>query len=152
MLADSQRRDMLAAMGIDVYVLRGARTAHADAATAITADEWLIVAASDAVMKSTQCAQLRKSLPSIIGLAPDRIRWLAADAENSFDAVPTANAYLVLGASLARSLGAHLSATQQNAAVIAVADEPSLSFGSAMSKRALWQTLKPIARRARELN
>ncbi len=151
MLADSQRREMLAAMGIDVYVLRGAQAERADSTASVAVDQWLIVAASDAVMKSTQCAQLRKSLPSIVGLAPDRIRWLAADAANSFDAVPTANAYLVLGAGLARSLGAHLSATQQNAAVIAVADEPSLSFGSAMSKRALWQTLKPIARRAREL-
>jgi hypothetical protein len=152
MLAESQRRDMLAAMGIDVYLLRGAQANRADSAAPISVNEWLVVAASDAVMKSTQCAQLRKSLPSILGLTTDRIRWLAADAENSFDSVPTANAYLVLGAPLARSLGAHLSATQQNAAVIAVADEPALSFGSAMSKRALWQTLKPIARRARELN
>jgi hypothetical protein len=152
MLAEAQRRGMLAAMGIDIYVLRGAQANRAGSTPPIFAGDWLIVAASDAVMKSTQCAQLRKSLPSILGLPTDRIRWLAADAENSFDSVPTANAYLVLGAPLARSLGAHLSATQQNASVIAVADEPALSFGSAMSKRALWQTLKPIARRARELN
>jgi hypothetical protein len=35
--------------------------------------------------------------------------------------------------------------------VIAVADEPAASFTGAMAKRALWQSLKPIARRAREV-
>ena len=150
MLAESQRGQMLAAMGIDVYVLRGAQAGRAESGVAVSDGAWLIVAASDVAMKSTQCAQLRKSLPTMIGLADDRVRWIAADAANAFDSVPSANAYLVLGAALARSLGAQLSATQQNSAVIAVADEPAISFGTAMAKRALWQTLKPIARRARE--
>lgn len=147
MLADSQRRDMLAAMGIDVYVLRATQAERADTPASVA--DWLIVAATAAAMKSTQCAHLQKWLPGIVGLAPDRVRWIAADAADSFDSVPTAQAYLVLGAALARSLGAHLSATQQHSAVIAVADEPALSFGNAIAKRALWQTLKPIARRAR---
>jgi hypothetical protein len=150
MLAEAQRRDMLAAMGIDIYVLRA--TSAAKTEVAATDGEWLVVAASDLVMKSPQCAHLRKSLPTILGMAADRIRWLVADAGNSFDSVPLAHAYLVLGAALARSLGAHLSATQQNTSVIAVADEPSISFVDSMSKRALWQTLKPIARRSRELH
>ena len=150
MLAEAQRRDMLAAMGIEIYVLRAASAPTIGDAKAD--GEWLIVAASDAVMKSPQCAHLRKSLPIVLGMTAERIRWLVADAGNSFDAVPLAHAYLVLGAALARSLGAHLSATQQNTSVIAVADEPSISFVDSMSKRALWQTLKPIARRARELH
>ncbi|MEP6483221.1 MAG: hypothetical protein ABJB01_02145 [Rudaea sp.] len=150
MLAEAQRRDMLAAMDIEVYVLRGAVAPKNDSAS--SDGEWLVVAASDAVLKSPQCAHLRKSLPTVLGIEADHIRWLAADADNSFETVPLAHAYLVLGAALARSLGAHLSATQQNTSVIAVADEPSISFGSAISKCALWQTLKPIARRARELH
>jgi len=145
MLADSQRRDMLTAMGIDVYVLRAAATPPAAAIA-----DWLIVAASESAMKSPQCIQFRKALPATLGLAAERIRWIGADGDKGFENVPAAHAYLVLGAALARSLGAQLSATQQNSAVIAVADEPAQSFGSAMARRALWQTLKPIARRARE--
>ena len=152
MLAESQRRQMLAAMDIDVYVLREAQPARAEVRVPNSDGAWLIVAVSDIAMKSTQCAQLRKSLPSVIGLTDERVRWIVADGASSFDSVPSANAYLVLGAALARSLGAQLSATQQNIAVIAVADEPAISFGTPMSKRALWQTLKPIARRAREVS
>jgi hypothetical protein len=147
MLADTQRRDLLTAMGIDVYVLRAA---EASRAAATTPSDWLIVAASDAALKSPQCIQFRKTLPAVVGLPSERIRWISADGDKGFDDVPRANAYLVLGAALARSLGAQLSATQQNSAVIAVADEPAQSFGSGMARRALWQTLKPIARRARE--
>jgi hypothetical protein len=152
MLAESQRRQMLAAMDIDVYVLREVQAVRAESRAPKSHGAWLIVAVSDVAMKSTQCAQLRKSLPSLVGLTDDRVRWIVADEASSFDTVPSAEAYLVLGAALARSLGAQLSATQQNAAVIAVADEPAISFGTAMSKRALWQTLKPIARRAREVS
>jgi hypothetical protein len=149
MLAESQRRQMLAAMDIDVYVLREVQTVRAESRAPNSDSAWLIVAVSDAAMKSTQCAQLRKSLPSMVGLTDDRVRWIVADEASSFDTVPSAESYLVLGAALARSLGAQLSATQQGAALIAVADEPAISFGTAMSKRVLWQTLKPIARRAR---
>ncbi len=146
---DSRRRELLVAMGIDVYVLRGSESALSRASKTSVASEWLVVAAGEAAMKSTQCAQLRKALPAAVGISADRIRWLTADESASFDSVPAARAYLVLGSALARSLGAHLSAKQQNASVIAVADEPAHSYSSAMSKRALWQTLKPIARRIR---
>ncbi len=146
MLADAQRRDMLAAMGIEVYV---PRASTAPQGLAVSGD-WLIVAASGAAMKSAQCIQFRKTLPTVVGLPSERIRWISAESDNGFDEVPPAKAYLVLGAVLARSLGAQLSATQQNSAVIAVADEPAQSFGSAMARRALWQTLKPIARKAHE--
>jgi hypothetical protein len=150
MLAESQRRQMLAAMDIDVYVLREVHAVRTETRANDSAGAWLIVAAPDTAMKSTQCAQLRKSLPFMLGVTDDRVRWIVAEDAGSFDPVPSANAYLVLGAALARSLVAQLTASQQNAAVIAVADEPAISFGTAMSKRALWQTLKPIARRVRE--
>jgi hypothetical protein len=150
MLAESQRRQMLAAMDIDVYVLRDVQAVRAESRAPCPDGAWLIVAASDAAMKSIQCAQLRKALPFMLGLTDDRVRWVVAEDASSSESIPSANAYLVLGAALARSLGAQLAASQQNAAVIAVADEPGISFGTAMSRRALWQTLKPIARRARE--
>ena len=149
MLADAQRRDMLAAMGIDVYVSRVAQSLRRGDETAT--NDWLVVAASDATMKSEQCIQFRKALPRLVGLPSERIRWIGAEGDEGFDEVPSAKAYLVLGAVLARSLGAQLTATQQNSVVIAVADEPSQSLATAMARRVLWQTLKPIARRAREV-
>src|SRR6202042_902111 len=100
MLAESQRRQMLAAMDIDVYVLREAQPVRAEVRSSNADDAWLIVAVSDNGMKSTQCAQLRKSLPSIIGLTDERVHWILADGASSFESVPFANAYLVLGAAL----------------------------------------------------
>jgi hypothetical protein len=142
MLAET-RRDLLSAIGVDVYVLR---TARAPVATEDAGADWLIVAASAETQKSTQCAQLRKTLPAMLGVPAERIRWIADAAD-----VPRASAYLVLGASLAREFGANMPAAQQQAAVIAVADEPSASFAGGIPKRALWQSLKPIARHAREV-
>ena len=128
-------------MGVDVYVLRAA------AESVDASADWLIVAASDETQKSTQCVQLRRTLPAMLGVPAERVRWIGADIGE----VPCAAAYLVLGASLAREFGANLPADRQKAAVIAVADEPSTSFNGGMAKRALWQSLKPIARRAREV-
>ena len=143
MLAETQRRTLLSAMGVDVYVLRGpARTTQSIPA----GDDWLVVAASDETQKSTQCAQLRKSLPAMLGIPAERVRWVTATGD-----VPSATAYLVLGAALAREFGANLPAARQHAAVIAVADEPAASFAGGMAKRALWQSLKPIARCARQV-
>ena len=141
MLADDRRHALLSAMGVDVYVLRTA------AESVDTSADWLVVAATDDTQKSTQCAQLRKTLPSMLGVPVGRIRWIGAESGD----VPRAAAYLVLGAALAREFGANVPAAQQQAAVIAVADEPAASFAGGVAKRALWQSLKPIARRAREV-
>jgi len=141
MLAEDHRHALLSAMGVEVYVLR------APAEPVDASGDWLIVAASAETQKSTQCAQLRKTLPAMLGIPADRVRWIGADVTE----IPRAAAYLVFGAALAREFGANLPAAQQNAAVIAVADEPATSFNSGMAKRALWQSLKPIARRAREV-
>ncbi|HEX4482020.1 MAG TPA: hypothetical protein VH082_14485 [Rudaea sp.] len=144
MLAEAHRRELLSAMGVDVFVLRAASaaTVHADANA-----DWLVVAASAETQKSTQCAQLRKTLPTMLGIPSERVRWMAGETND----IPDAAAYLVLGAALAREFGANLPAVRQQSAVIAVADEPAASFTGAMAKRALWQSLKPIARRAREV-
>ena len=141
MLADA-RHAMLSAMGVDVYVLR------APSESVDSSADWLIVAASADTQKSTQCAQLRKTLPAMLGVPGERIRWIGAETND----VPRAAAYLVLGAALAREFGANMPAAQQRAAVIAIADEPASSFAGGVAKRALWQSLKPIARRAREVS
>jgi hypothetical protein len=144
MLAEAQRRELLSAMGVDVYVLR---TANAELAQVEASRDWLVVAASADTQKSTQCTQLRKTLPAMLGIPAERVHWMAVETKE----IPDAAAYLVLGAALAREFGANLPAAKQQSAVIAVADEPAASFTGAMAKRALWQSLKPIARRAREV-
>src|SRR3954453_23634481 len=110
MLAEA-RRELLSAMGVDVYVLRSART---PIETVDTGADWLVVLASADTQKSTQCAQLRKTLPAMLGIPAERIRWISDTAD-----VPRAAAYLVLGAALAREFGANMPAAQQQAAVIA---------------------------------
>ena len=147
MLAEAQRRDMLAAMGIDVYVLRTHTQATAPFATSVAAvDADLVVACAHTAAASVYAVRLRELLPHTLGIEPSRIRWIEADAVGAFAAPPSAHAYLLLGAPLLRTLGVHLSTTQQYTAVIAVADEPETSLRNGLAKRALWQALKPVAR------
>ncbi len=157
MLADmhmeAQRLAMLEAMGIDVYVLR----THADMPV-VTASETaqassegadLVVVCARAAKGDAHVARLRACLPQAIGLVPSRILWIEPDAVGELTAPPPARAYLLLGGALTRALGLHLSTTQQNTPVIAVADEPAASLRDGLSKRALWQALKPVARTLR---
>ena len=147
MLAEAQRRDMLARMGIDVYLLRAHTQAIASLATAVTAvDADLVVACAHTATAGAYAARLRELLPHTLGIEPSRIRWIEADAVGAFASPPSAHAYLVLGAPLLRTLGVHLSTTQQNTAIIAVAGEPETSLRNGLAKRALWQALKAIAR------
>ena len=150
MLAEAQRRSVLTAMGIDVYLLRGG-TAHAPATTGAGAAPQeaagLIVACAGGDEGGS--ARLRNLLPLALGIEPGRVRWIEADARGNLPEVPNAAAYLALGAAMPRALGAHLSTMQQNSATIAAADDATLSLRDALSKRALWQALKPLARRLR---
>jgi hypothetical protein len=144
---DSQRLAMLEAMGVDVYFLRTSVDSQTALAPAAGAGVDLVVACAAPTAADRHGARLRKLLPHALGLAPDRIGWIEPDAAGELLPPPPARAYLVLGATLTRSLGVHLSTTQQNTAVIAVADEPAVSLRDGLSKRALWQALKPVARR-----
>jgi len=150
MLAEAQRRGVLSAMGIDVYLLRGG-AAHAHAATGADAPQQaaaeLIVVCARADEGGT--ARLRNLLPLALGVELGRVRWIEADARGNLPEVPNAPAYLALGAAMPRALGANLSTMQQNSATIAAADDATLSLRDSLSKRALWQALKPLARRLR---
>jgi hypothetical protein len=155
MLAEAQRRDMLAAMGIDVYLLRTNGVGIASSIDTETAPSQtsvdqstpggavLIVACAHGA--DPHSAHLRKALPLALGIAASRIVWIAPDASGAL-AVPQAAAYLALGAELARALGEQLSTMQQMSSVIAVADVPHACLGNGLARRALWQALKPIAR------
>ncbi len=138
-MVDAQRLRILMAMGVDVYALRS----QAPAAAAPR----LVVVSAQGVRRDTRLARLFVQLPHALGLASAAIDWLEADAHGALCAPPRAPAYLVLGAQMARSLGVQLSTMQQNSSAIAVTADPAQLPGSAADKRALWQALKPLARR-----
>lgn len=153
MLEERQRNAVLASMGIDVYLLR---TRAAQLTQAVEPDDAaareatrLVVACAQGAGESTHGARLRTLLPLALGIPAARLHWIEADAASELPEPPSAAAYLALGAEMPRALGAHLSTMQQNAATIAAADAPSQSLRDGLSKRALWQALKPLARRLR---
>jgi DNA polymerase III psi subunit len=154
MLAEAQRLQTLAAMGIDVYLLRTrscavvgepALSLHAPVAGANAAS--LAVVFACARGDDADTPRLRAALPLALGISATRITWIEPDAVGALASPPSAPAYLALGADVARALGAQLSTMQQNSAVIAVADAPRACMSNGLARRALWQALKPIARR-----
>ena len=161
-LDETQRRALLQAMGIDVYLLRGGRAGEAAphdsagveaAITSAASNEVDLVVASAADSARDAAAQrLRTLLPLAIGVPAERICWITAGAGGALPEPPSAHAYLALGTDMPRALGANLSTMQQMSATIAAADDAAASLRSGLSKRALWQALKPLARLRRETN
>ena len=140
MLAETQRLALLRAMGIDVFRLRAADPPAAVPAAAAQATNVAVICGRDAVP-----ARFKTQLPRALGIAQERLLWLDPGA-----AVPAAAAaYVVVGTEAARALGVQLSTMQQNTCVIAATAEAAELLHGAAAKRALWQVLKPVARRVR---
>lgn len=145
MLAEAQRREMLATMGVDVYVLRSA-PATAPAAMAGAIRIAVLCAKDDGLHP---CANvLRKALSLALGCAAMRIDWIEVASIDAVE-IPAAPVCLILGAEVARAVNAHEASKRSDDVLIAVADAPRLSLGDALARRALWQALKPIARYVR---
>lgn len=159
MLADAQQLQTLAAMGIDVYLLRTSSVCTASSIENEAAPPPMSVeqSLSDGVALIVACAHgadprgayLRRALPLALGIASSRIVWIEPDASGKLAVPQAAAAYLALGAELARALGEQLSTMQQMSSVIAVADAPHACLDNGLARRALWQALKPIARHLR---
>jgi len=142
MLAEAQRLPMLRAMGIDVYRLR-AVVAQAAVAEPVAGAAKVAVCMPDVLP-----ARFRTQLPRALGIAEDRLQWFDIGVPVPGDAT----AYVVIGTEAARALGVQLSTMQQNTAIIAATAEPAALLQGGAAKRALWQVLKPVARRLRERN
>ena len=138
MLAEARRRELLDALAIDLYVLRATPAAEQAAA--------LVVVCAEADAQTPRAQHLRQRLPNALGIAAPRVVWVSPDGA----ALPPAAACLVLGAGPAAAHDAKLSTMRQNGGVIAVADTPDICLSSPGARRALWQALKPVARRLRE--
>lgn len=153
---DPQRAGMLAAMGIDVYLLRS-RTPPAsapagdlrpsiEAAAAASAAPRLAIVCAQGQRSEARLARLFAQLPRALGADASAIVWCEADAAGTIAAPPFVPAYLALGETMARALGAQLSTVQQQKSVIAVTVAAAQLPGDTVGKRALWQALKPVAR------
>jgi len=140
MLVEAQRMSMLQAMGIDVYRRRAPSALPTAGAAART--HAIVVVAENAGVP----AQFRMQLPRALGIAAQCVHWCDVVATMADDAT----GYVAIGTQAARALGTQLSTMQQNRSVIATTAEAPALFSSGAAKRALWQTLKPVARRLRE--
>lgn len=163
MLDEGRRLEILAALGVDVYVLRvaspriaareaktdpapSARDAEGESAPAAVSAPRLVVACPPGTRRELQarCVQLVRAL----GLAQHDAAFLSAGSVVA-PQVPEAPAYLMLGAEAARACSAQLPLERQQGATIAIADDAWLLASDAAAKRALWSALKPLAWRLR---
>lgn len=161
MLDEGRRLQVLAAIGVDVYRLRGARDAAVAAASALEAPPVTIAGSADAAgvgvvavcargaRAEPRLSRLFGQLPGALGIAASRLTWIEMSADGTLTGLPAAPAYLLVGSSAARAGAAHLSLTQQHEATIAVCAEPHELLADAQARRVLWQILKPLARRLR---
>ncbi len=163
-MMDARRLAMLEAMGVEVLALRtradarARESAHAPSGTTTPAitraheaasvdNAGLCIVCEHGVRGELRLARLFAQIARALALRAEAIDWLEADASGALSAPPAASAYLVLGAAIAPALGAQLSTAEQNAAAIAVSADVATLPGGASGKRALWQVLKPIAKR-----
>ena len=178
-MLDDRRLGILAALGIDVYRLRAAEaeappaqqpvTASAAAgvpndrsavAPAVDGDEnaaaegqpaepALVLACAPGARRDARAAASLARILRAIGSSDAAAAWVEVGAGTPARAVPLAAAYLMVGADAARACSALLPLAVQDAAAIAVIADPAVAAADAAAKRALWQSLKPLARRLR---
>jgi len=163
MLDEGRRLQVLAAMGVDVYQLRGTRDAASDAAAAPAA---VVGEAAGAVVPGAasvnvvavcargaranpKLARLFAQLPRSLAIGAAQLAWVEMSADGTLSTLPDVRCYLFVGSMIARAGAAQLSLTQQNQATIAVSAEPQELLAGPPARRALWHVIKPLARRLR---
>jgi hypothetical protein len=152
MLDEGRRLQVLAAIGIDVYHLRGVRdtaTTTTAAPSADSAGAVVVAVCARGARTEPRLARLFAQLPRALGIDASSLTWIEISDDGTLAMLPSGPAYLLVGSSAARACAAHLSLTQQNAATIAVCAEPGELLAGAPSRRVLWQVIKPLARRLR---
>lgn len=152
MLDDYSLR-LLAEIGIDVYLPRGAATpaAHDAVLESTRAKTSLLDNASVSrhaevaiVAAPGQREKLLTGLAGSLRFAGVQVKILDVDARNE---VARMGGVVVLGESHARTLGSALDAAQHAALEWVIAAEPDAIARSADAKRALWGEIKRISRK-----
>ena len=152
MLDDGRRLEILAAIGVDVYRLRAAArdaaTPAPSGAAAAPAARIAIVCARAARAGSSGKSPLTPILRAL-GVDAAAANWIETTGDGGAGTLPDLPAYLMIGAAAARAASQQLTLTQQQQATIVVTPEADALPRDAAAKRALWQALKPLARRLR---
>ena len=162
MLDEGRRLQVLAAMGVDVYQLRGVRDAASGTAPALTPGVGesagagvagmavaVVAVCAHGARADLRLARLFAQLPRSLGVGAAQLAWFEMSADGSLSTLPDVRCYLFIGSAIARAGAAQLSLTQQNQATIAVCAEPQDLLAGAPARRVLWQVIKPLARRLR---
>ena len=145
MLAEAQRRELLAAMGIDLYVLRtDAAGASVRGAEQDSLD--VIVFCAQDPGSDRDARNLHRVLPQALGVAGDRVSWLRGGSSRQ---LPPARACLMMDEVMAREFDAGNGPALAPTTLVATVAEPSRSMRDAQARRALWQALKPLRRHLR---
>lgn len=142
---------LLAEIGIDVYVPRAQAADPADkpiAQAPVPSERMPRMDASPPANFLIVCARDQDSrLPGDL-LRGLRMAGLDAAITNAgqVGTIAAARGLLILGESLARSLGAEVPAQRQNEIAWVVSHEPAVLAQSAAAKRALWGEIKRLSR------
>src|SRR5262249_21927563 len=107
----------------------------------------LAIAIPRGIRGDARLAALLAQLVRALGIGAAEAAWIETDGERVEAPLPDVGCYLMLGAAAPRAGPAQLRLERQRAARIAVSAEPGELFRDAASRRALWQTLKPLVQR-----
>lgn len=144
------RLRQLEAMGIVAYRLRSRAATNASVAAVPDGDVAAEVVRARIVVICEQVADTTaKTLAAALGVPETALDWQVPRDGRLPELDQNAAAFLVLGQSLARVLGAELPTTAQQAATIVVTASPADWRGNALAKRLLWQALRPLRRHLR---
>ncbi|HET9031366.1 MAG TPA: hypothetical protein VFN25_00535 [Dokdonella sp.] len=157
MLDDYSLR-LLTEIGVDVYVPRGEVAEEAPPASASIAaqptsgrtdrassEQSAAVTHADVLLLCAEQSHPRLLADLLRSLRMSRLKAAIASSGQA-DSIEAARALIVLGESLARSLGADMPAQRQNAISWIVSHEPKALAQSADAKRALWGEIKRLSR------
>ena len=157
-MLDDYGLQLLAEMGVDVYVPRGEPVGTASpasvsiaveetpaAADSVSAERGTAVVHADVLILCAEQSQSRLLSDLLRSLRMSRLDAALASAEQS-ESIAAARSLIVLGESLARSLGAEMPAQRQNEIGWIVSHEPTALAQNADAKRALWGEIKRLAR------
>lgn len=146
----ARRLRQLDAMGIVAYRLRSRGVAAAPAAEAADVEVAADAARARITVICEQSADaVAKVLAAALGVPEGALHWQTPRDGRLTELDQNATAFLVLGQSLARVLGAELPTAAQQAATIVVTTAPGEWRGNALAKRLLWQALRPLRRHLR---
>jgi hypothetical protein len=146
---DARQLQVLAAIGIDVYRLRSMPAGAAACADAASAAPALVVACAKGDRSRADSARWLSQILRALGATDETTTWVETAPGAALPAVPDAPAYLMIGSDVARACSAQMPLQRQDRATIAILADIGDLGGGATQRRALWQALKPLARRLR---